>query len=209
MDIDAGFRMCDLGDDARDERRAETMEPMGDPMMDDRGQRRIGKQHLVDAAGGGIIGIPRLDIAIQRAADAGQACCEGAQDMLGAAPFLGAGDLRPGDAQLEADLGAELRKRRFERRADPGILIARIQLGRAEPEREQGGAEFAQDARQRAARWKLDAALGMPCMGSAPVEPGLLQAIDDHAQVAGEIDCGNFVGQGRLPAPGAHVLQDC
>ena len=69
MDIDAGERMGDLADGAREEPGAELVQRVRQPMVDDRRHSGIDQQDLGVAGRGGIAGIGGAEVAYQQAAD--------------------------------------------------------------------------------------------------------------------------------------------
>ena len=72
MNVDAGARIGEFGDDARDDRRAEAIERVGDPVMQDRGGAGIADQHLVDAARRRVADQRGGEIGVEQAADVRQ-----------------------------------------------------------------------------------------------------------------------------------------
>ena len=73
VNVDAGGRVGQLGDDPRHQRRAQTVQHVRQAMMRDRRDAGIADQHLVDAARRGIALERGANIAVQQPAHVGQA----------------------------------------------------------------------------------------------------------------------------------------
>src|SRR5690349_4756715 len=72
MNFNAGRRMSDFGDHAGNQRSAQAMQLMGEPVMRDGGNAGITYKYLVYASGGWISLIGCLDVALKQAADVWQ-----------------------------------------------------------------------------------------------------------------------------------------
>ncbi len=131
MDVDAGARIGDLGDDARHQRRAQLEQLMRQPVVHHRHRAGVADQDLVDAARGGIALEGGGDIAVDQPADLGQGGGEQADDgvaMIAIEPVAGLG--LP-IAQLAPDLRLEQAEGLFEAKPDEDVLGRALEM--AEP----------------------------------------------------------------------------
>ncbi len=70
MDVDAGLRVRLLGHDARQQRQAEAIELVREPVVDHREDAGVAQEHLVDAACRRIALVGGEHIAVEQPADA-------------------------------------------------------------------------------------------------------------------------------------------
>lgn len=72
MNVNSGLRLRDRRYDARDEPRAQEMQPVSKSVMNDGNDAAITNENFIDDAGSGIARIGGLDIAVEFAADVGE-----------------------------------------------------------------------------------------------------------------------------------------
>ncbi len=123
MNVDTRTRMGNFGDDAGDQRRAQIIEAMGEPMMDDRQHRWIADQHLIHAARGGIAQKRRFHIGIEQLPQARQALGEIADDARCFAIDIGRRPAMHDIEKLKAYLTIEAAERRLQRLRYESIFI--------------------------------------------------------------------------------------
>ena len=81
MNFNAGRRMGDVRDHSRDERRSKSIEDMGEPIVNDRSDRRIAPQNFVDGSRGVLTVENRLHVGFERSADSGKQTAEVGNDF--------------------------------------------------------------------------------------------------------------------------------
>ncbi len=119
MDVDAGARMRDVGDEPRQEGGAELVQSVGEPIVDDGGEAGIDQQDLGIAGRGRIALIGGAQVADQQAANARQLGREIAGDLQRAATkIVRAAVLLDREGQAAAHLLAQGREGVVERRPD-------------------------------------------------------------------------------------------
>ena len=120
VDVDAGRRVGDFIDESRQQRHAQLVQRMREPVMHHRQHAGVAQQDLGDVLRGRIACIGRLDIADEQRADRRQLPAEFARDFERA--FVELREWRIGmlgqERQRTADLFGQNAQRAFERVAD-------------------------------------------------------------------------------------------
>ena len=183
MDVDPRPRVGELGDDPRDERRAERVQPVREAMMDHRERTGIADQDLVDAACRRVAEERRLHVGVDQRADLRQAGGEVAQDRLGVGMIERDAVARVPVAEFKAHLREQRLQRACEDNVDIGVFVVCLMCF-AEPLGEQRGAEVRYGGVDPLARGEaVDADLEMAMMRIAPSRARGAQAGSDGRQV--------------------------
>jgi hypothetical protein len=159
VDVDAGGRVGEFGDDTGQQRHAEPVQGMRQAVMNGRQRPWIAENDFVDTASGRISTVGGLDIAVEEDTNVGQSGSELAHDLdrllldgRGVDLRVVAGNM----LQFQAHLVYETAQRDVEGVANIEIFaVSLLQVGRAEAHRKECAAQPLDDVAQSVAGWKL------------------------------------------------------
>ena len=155
MNVDAGGRMRQLGDYAREQRQVKKIELMREPMMGDARDSRITETNFLDAACGGVTLVRSEDVGLEQRPYMRQARCELMRDLERAkfALLLTSGRR---ELQLPLDLVQQYAQRCVELVADEVVDSFFSEIGQPEVSRKQRREEPIDNFVERFARRHLD-----------------------------------------------------
>jgi hypothetical protein len=198
MDVDAGPRMRDVGDQTGQQRRAQPVQRMRQPVVDDGRHPWVAQQDLGNAGGCGVALVGCLKIADEQSADVRQLGGERPCDVAGPLGQPGVGQwIRIGvEQQTSAHLFGQQNQRAIQSVADVIVDAGIAQVRAAEVRRKQRGGEALNDLNQSVARWQLaDAAFVADVVRMLP---GVAQRLHHFIQIpfldTGVVGCGKQGG---------------
>jgi hypothetical protein len=136
VDVDAGQRMRDLGDDPRQQRRAEPVKLMREAVAHDRGDARKAEDNFVDAFRRWIVCERGADVFVEGGADLRQSSGERARDL---------------SRRSRVRIGPIARVLLLERKRQSDLLLERRQSYRKRPSHKSIGVSRVQSRRPEVA----------------------------------------------------------
>ena len=201
VDVDARARVRELRDDAGEQRDAELIERVREPVVRDRRDARVAEEDFVDASRGGVAVVGCANVGLEQASDVGQAKREVAHELARAALEIPRGNAlcaRP-IGELAPHLLEQLGESRVERVADEVVDALLGQIWRAVVLWKERSAQPPHDADERVAGRKALAARVPRVM--VPLRARDAQRADEVVEVP------RTPRRGRLRARRAHLRQ--